>query len=169
MAAKRNKSARKAPQRATYGGGETKKLALVLLSQGMTLSAVGREVGVGRKAIREWRDSREGEEFLAKALAERANVLNGAVTSGLLRLQDAVGKATNVLIDKMDSTMPFEAIAAAKDVLDRAGLIRGERIEVAPGAKVVALPNLEDDLPPASVPIGPGEPADPSELCDPNE
>lgn len=141
MTRKRQKPA-KAP---TYRGPDVKARALSLLGQGMTLSAIGRELGVDRTAVREWRDSPEGERFLAELRKAREKEFAGIVADGSRALRELVLRSVSVLKDKLESDLPFESITAAREVLDRAGLLRAERIEVAPGAKVVVLPALEPD------------------------
>lgn len=142
---KRKKQDRAKPP--THRGPDAKARAMALLGQGMTLSAVGRELGVDRAAVREWRDSPEGERFLADLRKAREKEFAEIIADGSRALRELALRSISVLKDKLESDLPFESITAAREVLDRVGLLRAERIEVAPGAKVVVLPALEDEVP----------------------
>lgn len=119
---------------------EAKARALELLSTGLTVSAVAREVGVHRVAVRDWRDSEEGQSFLKAAREKRAAAFEEAAEEARRMLRENTVRAVQALVD--DLAVPSRRAAAARDILDRVGVLRGESVTISRG---VDLSNLSDE------------------------
>jgi hypothetical protein len=125
------------------GGPEAQAECIRLLSEGWQVSTVARQMGVSRDTIIEWRDCPEGQRQLAAARKARELEFADAVKDSRRLLRENAIRAIQVLVDKLDADTPFEALAAARDILDRAGVLRTERIEL-PTEKGVDLSKLSD-------------------------
>lgn len=133
MAPKRTRprTGQKVAKGASRGGAEARARAMALLVEGLTLSATARTVGVNRKTVREWRDSRAGQAELAAARRARAVALGDVVGDARALVAENVVRAVQTLVDRLDARMNKDAIAAAQALLDRGGLSRTERLEIA--------------------------------------
>lgn len=117
------------------GGPEAQAEAMKLLAEGWQLASVARQLKVRRGTVRDWRDSPAGQRLLAAARAERSAALLEVIEDGRRLLRENAMRAVQVLVDKLASPVPFEAGAAAAQLLDRVGLPRTERIETPPKPK----------------------------------
>lgn len=111
------------------GGPEARAIAMELLADGLTVKAVAVQVGVDRSTVRVWRDSVEGQQLLTEARAARAADARDAREPALQTLKENAGRAAQVLVEKLASVLPFEALTASTAILDRVGIPRTERIE----------------------------------------
>ncbi len=116
--------------------------AFEMLARGETIINVANTLGVGRETIRTWRDSPDGQAYLQKVRRDREQAYTDAAEDAKRSLREGLWKATNVLIDMLDSDMPNERMRAALEVLDRSGVLRGEQLHVTGG---VDLSKLSDE------------------------
>lgn len=122
---------RKHPKRSAGARGpDARALAYRMLAEGGTLTDIAAELGVERHAVRKWRDSVEGQEYLRKLRAEREKQYEKIAEDARRGLRELALRAVSVLQDRMESEVPFEAVTAAKEVLDRVGVMRGEVLHI---------------------------------------
>lgn len=115
------------------GGPDARKKAMRLLAEGFTVTAAAAQVDVHRTTVTSWRDSPEGRAELTEArkvVAAEMETIVGEWRAGLR----ALGReALEVLRDKLGSDVPFEALAAAREVFDRGGLPKSTKVETVAG------------------------------------
>jgi transposase-like protein len=118
--------------------------AMELLAEGYTVTAVARQLGLSRPTVRGWRDSPDGQKQLAAARAARDAESREVVADARRIVRANLAFAAQVLADKLRSPHPHVALAAARELLDRGGLPRTERVEGG-GAPAADLSRLTDD------------------------
>jgi transposase-like protein len=110
------------------GGVDERQKVFELLATGATVSAVARELGHSRVTIRDWRDSDEGQSYLRAAREKRAAAFEEAAEEGRRLLRENAVRAAQALVD--DLAVPSRRAAAARDILDRVGVLRGESVTI---------------------------------------
>lgn len=115
-----------------------------MLAEGYRVGAVARHLGVQRQTIADWRDSPEGQRLLDAARKAREAQLAEGRDAALRILREAAPLAAQRLVDRLASTVPFEATGAAEAILARVGVPRLTKVETRaePG---VDLSRLTDD------------------------
>jgi len=92
--------------------------AISLLTEGMTLDEVAKEIGCGRRTLYRWRTS----PLFAAALAEAASRGLGAALDRLRCLREAALDVLERLLS--DAKAPAQVrLAAAREVMERTGLV----------------------------------------------
>lgn len=132
------------PEPASVGGPEARAKAMLLLAEGFTVTGTAAQVGVHRSTVRGWRDSIEGQRELDAARKARAAQFADAADQSLRTLREAAPLAAQRLRDRLNSTVPFEAINAAEAILSRVGVPRSTKVE-ATGDAGIDLSLLSDD------------------------
>lgn len=117
------------PGRETRRGPELRAEALRLLTENYTLSAVARMLGVNRNTVREWRDSPEGQRSLEQARTARAEQYQNAAEQARQVIRENVARAAQTLADNLDAPNRRDRATAARELLDRGGVPRTERVE----------------------------------------
>jgi hypothetical protein len=110
------------PEKPRKGGPEARAAALLLLSEGFTVTYAAAEVGVRINTVRAWRDSDEGRRVLAAAREKKADALAGSVGSARQLLEDNALRAAHTIVDNLESPAPSVRNAAARTLLDRVGV-----------------------------------------------
>jgi transposase len=124
-------------------GPEARIRAFEMMANGRTHADIAREFRVKAETVRNWRDSPEGERYLAEARKRRDAEYASAHEDWARQFRELAAKAIAVLQEKMQSKVPFEALAAAKEIIERNAAGEGARLQVTPGAKIAVLPPLE--------------------------
>jgi transposase-like protein len=114
------------------------------IAKSFTVTAAAEQVGIDRKTMRRWRDSIEGQKLLDDARKARAAQFADAADQARRTLREATPLAALRLRDRLDSTVPFEAINAAEAILSRVGVPRATKVESTGGAGL-DLSKLSDD------------------------
>jgi transposase len=131
MVRKAPKTPRKPPKpSATHRGPAARLEALQLLGEGLTLEEIAQRLGVDRGTVRTWRDHPDGQAYLAKLRLEREARYAAVAEDAKRYLREIATKAVSVLAERLDSTVPFEAVSAAGQILDRVGVLRGAEVQV---------------------------------------
>jgi len=117
------------PKLRSIRGPDARAVAMKLLAEGLTVSAVAREVGVDRTSVRTWRDSIEGQRELDDARKARSAAFDDAAEQSRRILREAAPLAAQRLRDRLASTVPFEAVTAAEAILARVGVPRASKVE----------------------------------------
>jgi hypothetical protein len=124
--------------------------ALALLAAGEAPSAVALACSVDAATIWRWRDSDEGRAVLAQAALEReANRKADAVAqreaSQKARAMLVAGaeRASETILGALASPNAHVRIRAAREVLDRVGVVRTQRLEL--GGTPLDLTKLSDE------------------------
>lgn len=123
----------KADTRRRKIGPEAKAQAMVLLAEGFSLAAVGVEMGVNRDTVLTWRDSPDGQRLLADARKAREGALKEGIGRARKVLEEGAILAAQTLVDAATHGPTKDRIRAAATLLDRIGVPRTERVEVAAG------------------------------------
>jgi transposase-like protein len=110
------------------------------LADGYSVAAVARELEVRRNTVRDWRERPECRVLLERARAARADACREAAEEARRIYREAAARAAQRMVDLLDD--PTHAPAAARDILDRIGVLRGEELRLG-GA--VDLSRLSDD------------------------
>lgn len=113
-------------------GEDARKAAMLLLAEGLTVTATAAAVGVNRDTVRVWRDSPAGQLELDAARKARAAQFADAADQARRILREAAPKAAQRLVTRLGSKVPFEAITAAEALLSRTGLPRTTKVETSP-------------------------------------
>jgi len=110
------------------GGEDARALAILLLAEGLSVAEVARRVGVRRQTVSGWKNH-HATEALAVERERRKAGMEDALQDARRELRDATHKAAKVLVTQLESSDPAVALAAAKTLLDRAGLPRVEVVQ----------------------------------------
>jgi transposase len=118
---------------------------MAMLADGHRVGAVARRFGMRRQTLADWRDSPEGQRLLDEARKAREAQLADAREAALRILREAAPLAAQRLVDRLASTVPFEATGAAEAILARVGVPRSTKVEatVEPGLDLSALSDDE--------------------------
>lgn len=130
----------RAPESAARGGRMVRRdIGLDLLAQGRGVGEVASALGVDERTVSRWRDTPEGRERLATAQAERERERKAAdeerrntVTEARVRLHQLALRAVEQLEGALGDDDVQARLRAAREVLDRAGVPRTERVESGP-------------------------------------
>jgi len=96
--------------------------AATMLLNGLTVAAVAEQLGIARSTLYDWRRT---PEFLAI----HAQLSDDRIRRARTIIAGAGPKAARAIVGTIDSDDESIALNAAKDVLDRAGVLKGQRIE----------------------------------------
>ena len=109
--------------------------ALAELAKGESVKAVAASLKVKRDTVASWRDSADGQRYLAEARTKRAADLANAARLAKQLLEDNATRAAQVLVDAMGSEAPTVRVMAARSLLDRVGVPVGRegRATITPG------------------------------------
>lgn len=99
-----------------------------LLAEGLPVAEVARRLGVRRQTVSGWKNH-HAKEALATERAKRAATFDDALTRARTLLRDNTEAAAKVLVAQLEDEDPAVAQAAAKTLLDRAGLPRVEVVQ----------------------------------------
>ena len=130
--AKSSVRAKKPPPDQSKGGPVARAEAMRLLATGFTITAVSKQLKVGRGPVVAWRESPDGKAEFTAFLKERDKQLREAADGALRILRDGADKAARVLVEQLGDRDPSVRSLAARTLLDRVGVPRTERIETAP-------------------------------------
>ena len=103
--------------------------AMQMLADGHRVGAVARRFGMRRQTLADWRDSPEGQQQLDAARKAREVLIAEGRDAALRILREAAPLAAQRLVDRMASTVPFEAVNAAEAILARVGAPRLTKVE----------------------------------------
>lgn len=113
-------------------------MGLDLLAQGRGIGEVAALLGVDDSTVFRWRDSPEGRARLAAAFAERekargeiAEAQRDTVAEAKKRLHELALSAVKALEEALGDDDVQARLRASREVLDRAGVPRTERVETA--------------------------------------
>lgn len=126
------------------GGPDARAEAMKLLAEGYQVTAVAAQLKVHRGTVAEWRDSPEGQRLLAAARKERAATFAESVEDARRILREGAPRAAQLLVDTLESGVPFEAPTAAQQILNRIGVPAVTKVESAP-AEEEDLSGLTDE------------------------
>lgn len=138
-------------ENASRGGRMVRRdLGLDLLAGGRGVGEVASALGVSESTVFRWRDTPEGQARLAAANDERereraaaAEARRNTVVEARTRLHELALKAVEALEGGLNNDDPQARLRAAREVLDRAGVPRTERVET--GAPELDLSKLTPD------------------------
>lgn len=129
--------AKEGPNRAEVGtrtgGPDARRQAMRLLAEGFAITDVAARIGVHRNTVMEWRGSPEGRAELTEARKVVAAEMESIVGEWRAGLRALGREALEVVRDKLGSDVPFEALAAVREVFDRGGMPRVNKVETAAG------------------------------------
>lgn len=114
-------------RRPTKGPGARAEAAR-LLAEGFTVSEVARRLGVSRQTVSGWANHTAAEAVSVEK-AKRAQGFEDAVAAARKELKASTLDAARVLVGQLTNADPAVAAAAAKTILDRAGLPRVEVVQ----------------------------------------
>ncbi len=112
-----------------YVNPDARAEAMRLLSTGMYVGDVARQMRRNRHTIRKWRDTPEGQKELAEARANRVRSFD-ALAEARTMLLDLAPFAVQALAE--DLRIGGKRGAAARDILDRIGVLRGTEVHIKP-------------------------------------
>ncbi len=102
--------------------------AMLMLAEGHSLEEVGKRFGKRRQTVRAWRERKDCQEIYREALAAReADFRDVALDVRRILRQGAI-RAAIQMVQLLDD--PAQAAAAARDIMDRIGVLRGEQVTV---------------------------------------
>lgn len=110
-------------------GPEAREEAYRLISEGVPMRAVARELRVHIDTVIAWRDSSEGKERLDALRAKRDQELGAIQRKARLQLEALIPRAVQRLGDALESANLNVVVRASAQILDRAGMPRTERVE----------------------------------------
>ena len=113
------------------GGVEARLEAARLHAEGISVSEIGRQIGVARETVSRWIHHRAATA-VAVERAARAETFADAVSAARERLRAGASRAAEVLVAQLDSSDPAVAAAAARTLLDRVGVPRAEVVQTVP-------------------------------------
>lgn len=128
MADKKHQKPPIAPPPEKRIGPESASDAMLMLAEGYSLTATARHFNVQIKTVRDWRERPESQALLAKARAERAATFREAAEEVRKIYRAAAIKAAMRMVDLLDNK--DHAKDAARDILDRIGVLRGEEVHI---------------------------------------
>lgn len=111
-------------------GPDTQKQAMQMLADGWTITSVAAHFGIIRKTLYIWRDNPANAQFLEEARKQRELDAKDAQASSRRILRMGAIKAALAMVDALDAPTVANRIQAAKDILDRIGVLRGEVINL---------------------------------------
>lgn len=124
-------------------GPEARDVAMSLLAEGYSVTAVAAEMKVKRETVIRWRETVEGQKSLAKHRAARTEALKGTAERARAILEAGAAQAAETLVELVGAGPSKDRIRAAATLLDRIGVPRTERVEVE--AATEDLTGLTDD------------------------
>lgn len=133
-------SSRNLPRKpgAVHRGGfaARRDLGLDLLAQGRGVRDVARSLDVDERTVTRWRETPEGQARLARAEEDRERIRavaieaeRNTVVDARQRLHELALRAVSRLEEALDDDDVQARLRAAREVLDRAGVPRTERVE----------------------------------------
>lgn len=126
-------------------GPEARDVAMALLAEGYSVTAVAAEMKVKRETVIRWRETVDGQKALAKHRASRTEALKGTADRARAILEAGAIQAAETLVELVGTGPSKDRIRASATLLDRIGVPRTERLEVeAPGEDLTAL--TDDEL-----------------------
>lgn len=117
-----------------------------LLAEGYKMGKAAELLGVDRTTLRRWRFSARGREAYDRFLKAREADLAEAAARARRVLLDSAELAATRLVDRLHSTVPFEAISAAEAVLGRTGLPRSTKTELLTASEIDPSKLNDDEL-----------------------
>lgn len=118
------------PHAPTKGGKDPKAEAARLRAEGLTVSEIGRRLGVARETVSRWVNHAAAEAVEAER-AKRAQTFEDAVAASRQRLRDGLADAAAQLVDLTKHPDPAVRLRAVCALMDRGGLPRVEVVQSA--------------------------------------